>query len=143
MQNRMDKKKLSFSLVDVDACQDCLVEGQRYSQVLLNMVLNAMDAADPNGRVEIACKKETSWVVVSVSDDGPGVFDADLEKVFEPFYSRKENGTGLGLSISKKIVEGYGGKLDIVKSIWGGACFRVWVPVSLPETYVPVQVSSA
>jgi signal transduction histidine kinase len=143
MQNRKDKKKLSFRLTDVDACQDCLVEGHRYSQVLLNMVLNAMDAVHHNGRVEIACKKEASWIVVSVSDDGPGVFDADLEKVFEPFYSRKENGTGLGLSISKKIVEGYGGKLDVVKSVWGGACFRIWVPMPFPDIYAPAQVSGA
>jgi signal transduction histidine kinase len=134
-QNRMEKKKLSFKLTDVDACEDCLVEGHRYSQVLLNIVLNAVDAVHHNGRVEIACKKNASWVVVSISDDGPGVADADLKRVFEPFYSRKETGTGLGLSISKKIVESYGGKLDIKTSRWGGACFSVWVPLSSPDTH--------
>ena len=80
--------------------------------------------------------------MVTISDDGPGVADADLERVFEPFYSRKENGTGLGLSISKKIVEGYGGKLDIETSRWGGACFSVRVPMSPPNTYSPAHVSS-
>ena len=84
-----------------------------------------------------------SWAVVSISDDGPGVADADLEKVFEPFYSRKETGTGLGLSISKKIVESYGGKLDIEASRLG------WAPVSrcgcrCPlQTYAICSVSSA
>ena len=141
-QNRTEKKKIAFRLTEVDACRDCLVDGHRYSQVLLNMVLNAIDAVDHNGRIEIACQREASWAVVSVSDDGPGVFDTELEKVFEPFYSRKENGTGLGLSISKKIVEGYGGKLYIEKSRWGGACFRIWVPRSLPNAYPPDQVSS-
>ena len=141
-QNRTEKKKIAFRLTEVDACRDCLVDGHRYSQVLLNMLLNAIDAVDHNGRIEIACQREASWAVVSVSDDGPGVFDTELEKVFEPFYSRKENGTGLGLSISKKIVEGYGGKLEIEKSRWGGACFRIWVPTSLPNAYPPDQVSS-
>jgi signal transduction histidine kinase len=142
-QNRTEKKKLSFKLAEVDVCEDCLVDGHRYSQVLLNMVLNAIDAVDNNGRVEIGCQRETSWVVVSISDDGPGVAEADLQRVFEPFYTGKETGTGLGLSISKKIVEGYGGKLDIETSKWGGACFRIWVPMSFPDTYPPAQVSSS
>jgi signal transduction histidine kinase len=141
-QNRIDKKKLSFILAEIDVCEDCLVDGHRYSQVLLNMVLNAIDAVDNNGRVEIGCQREASWVVVSISDDGPGVAEADLQRVFEPFYSGKETGTGLGLSISKKIVEGYGGKLDIESSKWGGACFRIWVPMSFPDTYSPAQVSN-
>ena len=129
-KNRRGKKKLVFNLTDLDLCRDCLVDGDRYSQVFINMVLNAIDAVNQNGRIEIACQQESSWTVVSVSDDGPGVADADLKKVFEPFYTGKETGTGLGLSISKKIVEGYGGKMDIEKSKWGGACFRVWVPTS-------------
>lgn len=127
-QNRIDKKKLSFKLAEVDLCEDCLVDGHRYSQVLLNVVLNAIDAVGNNGRVEIGCQSGASWFVVSISDDGPGVAEADQQRVFEPFYSGKETGTGLGLSISKKIVESYGGKMDIITSKWGGACFRIWVP---------------
>jgi signal transduction histidine kinase len=142
-QNRIDKKKLSFKLAEVDLCEDCLVDGHRYSQVLLNVVLNAIDAVGNNGRVEIGCQSEASWLVVSISDDGPGIAETDLQRVFEPFYSGKETGTGLGLSISKKIVEGYGGKLDIETSKWGGACFRIWVPISFPDTYSPAQVSGS
>ena len=141
-QNRIDKKKLSFKLAEVDLCEDCLVDGHRYSQVLLNVVLNAIDAVGNNGRVEIGCQSEASWLVVSISDDGPGIVETELQRVFEPFYSAKETGTGLGLSISKKIVEGYGGKMDIITSKWGGACFRIWVPMSFPDTYSPTQVSN-
>ena len=141
-QNRIDKKKLSFKLAEVDLCEDCLVDGHRYSQVLLNVVLNAIDAVGNNGRVEIGCQSEASWLVVSISDDGPGIVETELQRVFEPFYSAKETGTGLGLSISKKIVEGYGGKMDIITSKWGGACFRIWVPMSFPDTYSPAQVSN-
>lgn len=139
-QNSVDKKKIAFRLAKIDACQDCLVDDRRYSQVLLNLILNAIDAVDDSGRVEIACQREASWMVVSVSDDGPGVFDTEREKVFEPFFSRKENGTGLGLSISRKIVEGYGGRLDIVTSRWGGACFRVWVPMTQANTHPAAEV---
>ena len=141
-QNRIDKKKLSFKLAEVDLCEDCLVDGHRYSQVLLNVVLNAIDAVGNNGRVEIGCQSEASWLVVSISDDGPGIVETELQRVFEPFYSAKETGTGLGLSISKKIVEGYGGKMDIITSKWGGTCFRIWVPMSFPDTYSPAQVSN-
>ncbi len=141
-KNRIDKKNLVFGLTKIDDCEECLVDGHHYSQVLLNIVLNAVDAVENDGRVEIGCQRVAgSWAVVSISDDGPGVADADLERVFEPFYSRKETGTGLGLSISKKIVESYGGKLDIQASRWGGACFKVWVPLSSPTTYLPDQGS--
>ncbi len=141
-QNRIKKKKLSFKLAEVDLCEDCLVDGHRYSQVLLNVVLNAIDAVGNKGRVEIGCQSEASWLVVSISDDGPGVAESDLSKVFEPFYSRKDTGTGLGLSISKKIVEGYGGTLDIETSKWGGARFSVRVPMMPPSTFVTEQLSN-
>lgn len=127
-QNRTSKKKVRFNIIENIDCNECRVDGHRYSQVLLNVLLNAVDAVATNGRVEIECQRETSWVVVSISDDGPGITDEEKQKVFDPFYSGKENGTGLGLSISKKIVEGFGGKLDIIESKWSGACFRVWIP---------------
>ena len=57
-QNRTEKKKIAFRLTEVDACRDCMVDGHRYSQVLLNMLLNAIDAVDHNGRIEIACQRE-------------------------------------------------------------------------------------
>ena len=142
-RNRIDKKNLTFRLTKIDDCENCMVDGHRYSQVLLNIVLNAIDAVAHNGRVEIGCQmEEGEWSVVSISDDGPGVAEADLSKVFEPFYSRKETGTGLGLSISKKIVEGYGGKLDIGTSRWGGARFSVRVPMISSSTYATDQLSN-
>jgi signal transduction histidine kinase len=142
-KNRIDKKNLTFRLTRMDDCENCMVDGHRYSQVFLNIVLNAIDAVRHKGRVEIGCQREGGgWAVVSVSDDGPGVAEADLSKIFEPFYSKKDTGTGLGLSISKKIVEGYGGKLDIQTSRWGGACFSVRVPVVSPGTYAADQLSS-
>lgn len=140
IKNRIDKKHLAFRLTKIDDCADCLVDGHHFSQVLLNIVLNAVDAVENDGRVEIGCQRmEGSWAVVSILDDGPGIADTDLERVFEPFYSRKENGTGLGLPISRRIMESYGGKLDIEKSRWGGACFNVWVPLSCPSAYLPAQ----
>lgn len=141
-KNRTDKKKLAFELTEIDGCADCLVDGHHFSQVLLNIVLNAVDAVGNGGRVEIGCQRvEDEWAVVSISDDGPGIAGPDLQKVFEPFYSRKENGTGLGLSISKKIVESYGGRLIIENSRWGGACFNVWMPLSSSNTYLPAHES--
>lgn len=77
------------------------------TQVLLNLVLNAVEAAGPGGFVEVGAgpAPDTGELMFWVEDDGPGISPADLEKVFDPFFTTREKGTGLGLAIVQKIVE--------------------------------------
>jgi C4-dicarboxylate-specific signal transduction histidine kinase len=114
-----------------------LVRGDRVhlSQVLLNLVMNAMDARshadDVRHRVSIQATfvPASGWCEVCVSDTGPGILPDQLDKIFEPFVTTKDDGMGMGLSISRTIIEAHGGKLWAENEARGGARFRFIVPV--------------
>lgn len=103
-------------------------------QVILNLVTNAMDAmtdTPPNAR-KIAIRTAPageSTVEVSVCDTGTGVPEHELNKVFDTFYTTKEQGTGLGLSVARTIIETYDGKIWAENQPKGGAVFRFTLPL--------------
>jgi len=97
-------------------------------QALLNLLENGIQSSPEGEVVTIAFRTEGGGVKIEISDNGPGVRPEDREKVFEPFFTRKEKGTGLGLSIVKKIVEMHAGRINLSESKTGGACFTIWLP---------------
>jgi signal transduction histidine kinase len=102
-------------------------------QVILNLAINGMDAmqetAAPRSLVLQAARTGPSEVTVSVSDSGPGIPEDRLTKIFETFYTTKQQGTGLGLSIARTIVELYGGRLWAENRRDGGAMFSFTLPL--------------
>jgi two-component system NtrC family sensor kinase len=104
-----------------------LVKNQ-IQQVFINLVLNAYDAMPGGGELRINARLMREMVEVVFQDSGPGVPPEDRTRIFEPFYSRKEQGTGLGLSISYGIIVAHGGSLDLLYDRGPGACFRVLIP---------------
>ena len=107
----------------------------RFQQVLLNLVTNAQDALR-GGRharvIAIVGSSEEGRATVEVQDSGPGIPEAILPRLFEPFYTTKPHGTGLGLAISADIVRGCGGEISARNRPEGGAVFRVTLPVARP-----------
>jgi len=97
-------------------------------QAVLNLLENAVQSSPKGGMVTITFQTEEHNATIEVSDNGPGVTAEDKEKIFEPFFSRKERGTGLGLSIAKRIVESHEGKISVCNRASGGACFTIWLP---------------
>ncbi len=97
-------------------------------QVLMNILLNAVDAVEKNGRIIIESGKYKKGCFIRISDDGPGIDENLASQVFASFVTFKEDGTGLGLAISKKIVESLGGKIVIGESTIGGAAFTIYLP---------------
>ena len=104
------------------------VEEAAMIQVLLNILLNAVDAVLKNGKICISHYQESKGYRIDVSDNGPGLAPEKYEEVFQPFTSFKEGGTGLGLSITRKIVERLGGTIRVRKSEMGGALFSIFLP---------------
>ena len=93
-------------------------------QLLLNLVLNALDAMPGGGSVEIDLRAPRDGnVEIYVRDTGPGIAPHILPKVFETFVSSKETGMGLGLPVSKRIAEEHGGSLSAYNLPGGSACF--------------------
>jgi two-component system, LuxR family, sensor kinase FixL len=105
------------------------------SQVLLNLVMNAMDASahapDARHRVSVGASAVAAnhCCDVTVSDDGPGIPPEEINRIFDPFVTSKSDGIGIGLSISRAIVEAHGGKLWAENGVRGGATFHFTVPM--------------
>ncbi len=100
--------------------------------VLLNIILNAIQASPQGGKVEVSLRKEESQVSIEVKDEGEGIPPEDLGKIFMPFYTgkNKKEGTGLGLAIASGIVKDYGGSINVLSTPGEGTTFRVNLPVS-------------
>ncbi|MFG3592339.1 ABC transporter substrate binding protein [Bradyrhizobium sp. RDI18] len=102
-------------------------------QVLLNLVVNALDATAHkavNERViTVQTKRSDNWAEFSTADTGPGVPPEQLSRIFEPFFSTKPNGMGMGLSIARTIVEFHGGIINIQNRSSGGAIVIVRLPL--------------
>jgi signal transduction histidine kinase len=100
--------------------------------VLLNLVTNAgeaMEGFEGGKRLGVATAVDEGAVVIRVYDNGPGVPPHVRERIFEPFYTTRRKGYGIGLSFSRRVVENHGGTLTVSESEWGGAEFRVALPV--------------
>ncbi len=128
VESHLRKKELALELALPVEVGNCQVNGGKLSQVFLNILLNAIDVMPRLGRIKVTAGWEADGVWVKIDDNGPGVPAELRDKIFKPFVSGKEHGTGLGLSISAKIVESYGGSIDLVESELGGACFLVRLP---------------
>ena len=106
-------------------------------QVLHNLLKNALEAIGAHGLIEISLhkvrKNNADFIEIALYDNGPGIKDEQIEKIFEPYVTTKAKGTGLGLAIVKKIIEEHGGAIWIDTSRKGGAGFIIQLPASNSE----------
>ncbi|GMV91407.1 MAG: hypothetical protein AMXMBFR82_11850 [Candidatus Hydrogenedentota bacterium] len=89
------------------------VDAFQIQQAVVNLVLNAIDAAGPGGRIEIGCRAEGSDLAITVQNTGTPIPSETAARIFEPFYTTKSRGTGLGLAIARNIARGHGGELEL------------------------------
>jgi len=101
----------------------------KLKQALLNVLTNALEASPSGGRVELSLRLQGEWVQVAVRDQGVGIPETDLERLFSPFFSTKEKGTGLGLTFAQKIVALHQGRLTARNNPAGGATFLIELPL--------------
>lgn len=110
------------------------IDPDKMKQVLLNLVLNAMQASEGPVRIEIGAEiSNTNTLHVWIEDNGPGIEVDETNSVFDPFYSRREQGTGLGLSIVQKIVENHDGQISFespVTTDMTGTRFLIELPLA-------------
>jgi len=99
--------------------------------VFVNLMLNAADAMAGKGAIVLDCQRAGRKVMVTVSDEGPGIPKENRRKVFDPFFTTKPvgQGTGLGLSVCRSIVESFNGTLELAPTTAGeGAKFVITLP---------------
>ncbi|HEX7157535.1 MAG TPA: ATP-binding protein [Edaphobacter sp.] len=104
-------------------------DSDQIHQVLLNLLLNALQAIDRHGKVAVTLSHRDSTAVVEVTDNGRGIPAENLPNIFRPFYTTKGEGTGLGLSLARRIVEDHHGRINVASTVGKGATFAVLLPV--------------
>ena len=135
-------KKLAFKLELSPELPPGRGDGRRLTQVLINLVGNAIKFTDA-GEVAIKAEANNGSFNVSVRDTGPGISAADQAKLFQEFQqadntiTRKKGGTGLGLAISKRIIEMHGGKIWIDSTVGQGSTFTFTVPIRVDRQVEP------
>jgi signal transduction histidine kinase len=105
-----------------------LDEGQ-LRQALLNILGNARQVMEPGGQVRVTSRAGMGGdAVIEIADTGPGISPDSIEKIFEPFFSKRAGGTGLGLAIARQMVENHGGKIEVDSQLGKGTTFRIRLP---------------
>jgi two-component system NtrC family sensor kinase len=105
------------------------------NQVFMNLLVNAAQAIEERGTINLASGADGPWAWVSVEDTGKGMTPEVLKRIFEPFFTTKPvgKGTGLGLSLAYDIVKKHGGRIEVQSEPGQGTRFQVWLPVAGPE----------
>jgi signal transduction histidine kinase len=104
-------------------------DSDQIHQVLLNLLLNALQAIDTNGKVAVTVERQSDKAVIEVADNGRGIAPDHLPNIFRPFYTTKGDGTGLGLSLARRIVEDHQGRIDVTSTVGKGTTFAVVLPL--------------
>ncbi len=110
-----------------------LLDERYMKQAVLNLVNNALAAMPGGGRLALRARGQQDEVRLSVEDSGTGIPEEDLPKIFEPYFTTKDNGTGLGLTITFKIVKEHGGEISVESKPGQGSAFTIALPVPQRE----------
>lgn len=124
--SEVQTRKAQVNLVsEIDDLPDVEGEAGQFKQVFLNLILNAVQAMTGGGQLHITAEKCEQWVICRFVDNGPGIPRENLERIFNPFFTTKQEGTGLGLAITSRIVENSGGRIKVESVVGQGTTFTL------------------
>jgi len=129
-------KGIRINLVAEDCLPEVSIDPSRMSEVIDNLVTNALKFSHPGGEIEIRVARSRNMTAISVRDQGPGIPAEELQALFRPFqrgsprYHIEGRGTGLGLAIARRIVNRHGGRIEIESRVGSGSTFTVLLPIS-------------
>jgi PAS domain S-box-containing protein len=117
--------------LDTPPMTSALGSASELREVFVNLIVNAIDAMPDGGRLKISCELAGATVRIRFTDTGTGMTEEIRERIFEPFYTTKENlGTGLGLSVSYGIIERHGGAITVASQVGQGTTFTIDLPAA-------------
>jgi len=124
-----EQSRVQIAVNVVDDLPVVLMDAEQMKQVLLNLILNGIEAMPEGGLLAIGAGRRGEELTVTVRDTGKGVDPAVRDKLFSPFVTTKARGTGLGLAIAYRLVSQHGGRIAAEEAAEGGAVFQVWLPL--------------
>lgn len=127
LSTQMQNTKSSISILgEAAVLANC--DAEQITQVLLNLLLNAMQVAISNVHIEINIYADRHNACIEIADNGPGIAPEFYERVFDPFFSKRQGGIGLGLAVVRQIIEAHHGTITASNSHLGGALFSIKIP---------------
>jgi signal transduction histidine kinase len=134
LKHRLESYDVDIKLDRERPLPEIMADPEQLKEVLVNLIVNAYEAMERSGTIEIQEEEieeepEGRMIMIRLTDNGPGIPEAIQDKVFQPFYSTKEEGTGLGLSICARIIEEHGGTLELTSAEGEGTTFTIKIPV--------------
>jgi two-component system NtrC family sensor kinase len=112
-------------------------------QVFLNLILNAIDATDTGGHINVRAETVEDRLVIHIEDDGVGIAPEHVPKLFQPYFTTKKHGTGLGLFVTRKLILDHGGDIDVASQPGQGARFRLRLPAApMVETRIAAEAAA-
>ncbi|GBD91093.1 sensor protein ZraS [bacterium BMS3Abin04] len=130
IETELNTKKVNVILKDDNSLNIALADSDLLTQVFLNLFANAIDAIVVGGLLQISLSEKDNFVVFEISDDGKGIKNENISKIFDPFFTSKQNGTGLGLAIVYRIIEYHNGEISVNSKQDNGTTFIIKLPKS-------------
>jgi signal transduction histidine kinase len=136
MESTARKRQIGVAFTRNGAMPMVYANPNQLKQIILNLILNAIDASAPGAEVTVALHtKGAEQVLIEVLDRGAGIAPEKLAHIFDPFYTTKETGTGLGLALVHQMVREHGGEITVESAVGHGTAFRITLPgASLRQT---------
>jgi signal transduction histidine kinase len=129
-KNRLEDKNIIPTIHYADKEPLVLASKDQLQQVLLNLVMNAIDAMPEGGKIfiDLHHTEKPQGIEITVKDTGDGMSKEVMSRLFDPFFTTKEDGLGLGLFICKEIIEDHHGSLMMKSQVGQGTTFTIWMP---------------
>ena len=139
IKQQIIEKRISLSISGaIDSQINADIEQMRL--VFLNLLLNAVEAVPGNGTISVIVESiDANHLLIKVIDSGPGIAAENLERIFEPYFTRRLGGTGLGLALARRIIEEHEGTIKAGNHSGGGAQFDIVLPLDTKEEHIPVE----
>ena len=131
--HRLKSYDVAIKIIRRQPLPETQADPEQLKEVLVNIVMNACEAMEKGGKMviheeETFLKPQGRVAVIRLSDNGPGIAESIKEKIFQPFFTTKEEGTGLGLSIATRIMEEHKGWIDVTSKEGEGTTFVITLP---------------
>jgi hypothetical protein len=123
-------KRIMIQFIDGEKIPPVDHDPNQINQVLLNLLLNAIQAMDKPGTIHVSLRRDHDSALITVADQGKGIPPENLDNIFRPFFTTKGHGTGLGLSLARRIVEAHGGIILVRSEVGKGTQFEVRLPIA-------------
>ncbi|HOY62847.1 MAG: Sensor protein ZraS [bacterium ADurb.Bin236] len=138
-KHEIRNKSIELDVRPGEGLPKIMCQRENLMQAIMNLLVNAFQAIESRGLVRVETSfapaegGEEGSIVLKVTDDGPGIADADMARIFEPSFTTKDDGSGFGLSITRQTVEAHGGRIRVRNRPESGAEFTIWLPVRSGE----------